>query len=130
MQSKTGKANERLQGRRKAVLPVRVRGKDSSGRSFEELAHTLDVTPSGVRLGGIRHELGHLERLTVAYRQRRMEFEVVWTKKLDGVSEYQVGLRAISQDGDAWGFNPADFKISAEAPVTGKPGRSLAPGAA
>jgi hypothetical protein len=127
MQSKTEKANERRQGRRKAVLPVRVRGKDSSGKSFEELAHTLDVTPSGVRLGGIRHELGRLERLTVQYRQRKMEFQVMWTKKLDGVSEYQAGLKALTVDADAWGFNPADFKVSAEAQGTAKAGVPVAP---
>jgi hypothetical protein len=130
MQSIKEEANNRRQGRRKAVLPVRVRGKDSSGKSFEELAHTLDVTPTGVRLGGIRHQLGQLEQITVAYRQRKMEFRVVWTKKLEGVSEYQVGLKALTPDGDAWGFNPADFKVHGEAPVAARAGTTLAPGAA
>jgi hypothetical protein len=97
---------------------VRVRGKDSVGASFEELAHTLDLTPSGVRLGNIRRPLSAPEPLTVLYRQRKMEFRVVWTKKLDGLSEYQVGLEAVAQDGEAWGFTPADFQDRAAAPVT------------
>lgn len=130
MQSTIEKANERRQGRRKAVLPVRVRGKDDSGKSFDELAHTLDVTPAGVRLGGIHHQLGKLERLTVSYRQRKMEFQVVWTKKLEGVSEYQVGLQALTQDADAWGFNPADFRVNEETPAAAKTGQSVTPGAA
>jgi hypothetical protein len=107
--------NKRRQDRRKAVLPVRVRGKDATGKAFEELAHTLDVTPTGVRLGSIHHQLGTLEQLTVSYRQRKMEFRVVWTKKLDGVAEYQVGLQAVTQDGEVWGFSPADFGVRVEA---------------
>ncbi len=45
------KTNRRRQDRIQAVLPVRVRGTDSSGKSFEILAHTLDLTSNGARLG-------------------------------------------------------------------------------
>ncbi len=99
------KSDRRRQGRTQAVLPVRVRGVDTAGASFEELAHTLDLTADGVRLGAIRHELKVLDRLIVLYHQRRMEFTVVWTKLLDGNSEYQVGLRAFSQLKEAWGMS-------------------------
>jgi hypothetical protein len=88
-----------------AVLPVRVRGTDATGASFEGLAHTLDLAPAGVRLGAIRHQLKVLDRLTILYRQRRMEFTVVWTKSLDGKGEYQVGLQAFSQEKEAWGMS-------------------------
>jgi len=88
-----------------AVLPVRVRGTDASGASFEGLAHTLDFTPTGVRLGAIRHQLKVLDTLTILYHQRRMEFTVVWTKLLDGKLEYQVGLQAFSQEKDPWGVS-------------------------
>jgi hypothetical protein len=102
--------NKRRQDRTKAVLPVRVRGKDSSGALFEELAHTLDVTLMGARLGAVRHELKAPEQLTILYRQRRMEFRVVWTKKLKGCGEYQVGLEAVSADREGWGLSAPDFK--------------------
>jgi Flp pilus assembly pilin Flp len=88
-----------------AVLPVRVRGTDASGATFEALAHTLDVTPTGARLGAIHHSLKVLDTLTILYRQRRMEFTVVWTKLLDGTQEYQVGLHSFSQEKDLWGMN-------------------------
>lgn len=88
-----------------AVLPVRVRGTDASGAPFEELAHTLDLTPTGVRLGAIRRQLKTLDTLTVLYRQRRMQFRVVWTKMLEGTREYQVGLKAFSQEQEAWGLS-------------------------
>jgi hypothetical protein len=101
--------NQRRGNRTKAVLPVRVKGKDSSGKPFEELVHTLDVTSSGVRLGSVHRELNVLDEITIFYRQRKMQYRVVWTKKLQGTSEFQVGLRALTQDKEAWGMGFAEF---------------------
>jgi hypothetical protein len=108
------KENRRRQDRLPAVLPVRVRGKDSSGAPFEELAHTLDFAPNGTRLGAIHHQLKALDRLTIFYRQRRMEFTVIWTKLLEGTKEYQVGLQLFSQENEHYGTN---FFISVQ-PLT------------
>jgi len=105
MQAVSVKTDRRRQDRIQAVLPVRVRGTDASGVSFEALAHTLDLTPTGARLGAIRHQLKALDKLTILYHQRRMEFTVVWTKLLDGRSEYQVGLQAFSQEKEPWGMS-------------------------
>src|SRR5271166_6691192 len=105
MQASSVKTNRRRQDRIQAVLPVRVRGTDAHGALFEGLAHTLDLTPTGARLGAIRHQLKALDTLTIFYHQRRMEFTVVWTKLLDGRSEYQVGLQAFSQEKDTWGMS-------------------------
>jgi hypothetical protein len=95
----------RRQDRIKAVLPVQVRGNDVSGNSFQEIAHTLDITPAGVRLGAIHHELKVLDKLTVQYRRRKMVFRVVWTRLLEGSGEYQVGLQAIEQEEKGWGLD-------------------------
>jgi hypothetical protein len=70
----------------------------------------LDVTPDGVRLGSVRHQLKVLEEITVFYRQRKIQFRVVWTKKLEGTSEFQVGLQAVTQDSEAWGLNFAEYR--------------------
>jgi hypothetical protein len=94
MQTNWVKTNRRRQDRIPAVVPVRVRGRDSSGISFEALAHTLDLTSTGTRLGSIHHNLKALDTLTIVYHQRRMEFTVVWIKLLEGNSDYQVGLQA------------------------------------
>jgi len=91
--------------RTKAVLPVRIKGKDISGRAFEDLAHTLDVTAHGARLGSIRHELNVLDEITVFFRQRKMQFRVVWIKKMHGTSEFQIGLQAVMQDREAGGVS-------------------------
>jgi hypothetical protein len=105
MQTDKVKTNRRQQNRKRAVLPVRVRGTDASGAAFEGLAHTLDLTPTGARLGSIRHVLNALDTLTILYRQRRMEFTVVWTKLIDGKNEYQVGLRSCTEQKEPWGIN-------------------------
>lgn len=101
------KPSKRKQDRTRAVLPVRVRGKDASGALFEVLAHTLDLTPTGVRLGGMRQALKALDTVVVLYRQRRIEFTVMWTKLLDGCGEYQAGLQMVAQESDPWGLSPA-----------------------
>jgi hypothetical protein len=98
--------NQRRGNRTKAVLPVRIKGKDSAGKAFEELAHTLDVTATGARLASIRRELNVLDEVTVFYRQRRMQFRVVWIKRMKGTAEFQVGLTAVTQDKEAWGLAP------------------------
>jgi hypothetical protein len=103
------KPSNRKQDRIRGVLPVRLRGKDASGNVFETLAHTLDLTPNGVRLGSIRHELKALDTVTVLFRKRRIEFTVMWVKKLDDCGEYQVGLKMLSQESDPWGLNMPHF---------------------
>ena len=98
-----GKGGRRYK-RIKMVLPVRILGKDSANNPVYELAHTLDITPNGARLGAIHHELKTGDKLTLQYRQRRIKFRVVWVKSLAGTSEYQVGLEAIGSTGENWGL--------------------------
>ena len=121
MGSGSAETKQRRGTRTKAVLPVRVKGKDSSGKAFEDLVHTLDVTPDGVRLGSVRRELNVLDELTVFYRQRKIQFRVMWTKKMKGTSEFQVGLKALSQDGEVWGLNFPDYKRQPSQPVVAQP---------
>ena len=86
------------------VLPVRISGKDSANNPVNELAHTLDITPNGARLGAIRHVLKTGDKLTLQYRQRRIQFRVVWVKPMEGTSEYQVGLEGLGTIGENWGL--------------------------
>ena len=116
---------QRRGNRKKAVLPVRIKGKDASGNSFEELAHTLDVTAGGARLGSIRRELNLFDEVTIFYRQRKMQFRVVWTKKMKGSSEFQVGLQAVTQDREAWGLGPQEQDMTSS-PLSASPAPGLA----
>jgi hypothetical protein len=118
MESPNRQFVERRQDRLKAVLPVKVTGKDACGNSFEDLAHTLDITPGGGRLGAMHRELRISDHLTVQYRQHRMEFRVVWTKLLDKAREYQVGLQMIEKDKVAWGLANNEA-VTSHAPIAG-----------
>ena len=109
---------QRRGNRTKAVLPVKVKGMDKSGKPFEDLAHTLDVTAAGARLGGIRHELSLQEEITVFYRQRKTQFRVVWIKKMQGSSEFQIGLQALSQDKEGWGLGQEQSGMAVKAPLS------------
>ncbi|MGA6980245.1 MAG: hypothetical protein WCC95_07715 [Candidatus Sulfotelmatobacter sp.] len=104
MQSAKQKVCNRKQDRVRGVLPVRVRGTDADGSCFEELAHTLDLTTTGARLGAIHRKLNVRDTLVVLFRQRRLEFTVMWTRVLAG-GEYQVGLQMLSKDSDPWNLN-------------------------
>ena len=108
--------NQRRGTRTKAVIPVRVKGKDSNGKAFEDLVHTLDVTPEGARLGSVRHELNLMEEITIFYRSRKIQFRVMWTKKMKGTSEFQVGLQAVTRDSETWGLHSQEFKRLPAAP--------------
>ena len=96
---------QRRSNRTKAVLPVRVKGRDNAGNAFEEVALTLDVAQSGVRLASMRRQLNVGDEVTVIYRQRKMQLRVVWTKQMKGTSEFQVGLQAVTQEREAWGLS-------------------------
>jgi hypothetical protein len=86
------------------VLPVRISGKDGANNPVNELAHTLDITPNGARLGAIRQVLKRGDKLTLQYRQRKIQFRVVWVRPLTGTQEYQVGLEALGSTGENWGL--------------------------
>jgi hypothetical protein len=104
--------NHRRRGRVKAVLPVRVSGNDGCGNCYTDLAHTLDVTETGARLGAVRREIEVGSQLTVQYKQHRAEFRVVWTAPLPQLKEHHVGLEAVVQR-DIWGLSP-DQKAQAQ----------------
>jgi len=110
-------SNQRQGNRTKAVLPVRIKGTDSSGLAFDELVHTLDVTPAGVRIGSLRRMLSVGDEITVFFRQRRFQYRVIWVKQMKGTTEYQVGLQALSHDAEPWG-------LAAE-PKAQAPGRAV-----
>jgi PilZ domain-containing protein len=94
---------KRRHKRVKMVLPLKIWSADVSDHAFKELAHTLDITPTGARLGAIRHLLKPGEILTIQYRQRRFQCRVVWVRQLEGTTEYQVGVEAIG-GGETWGI--------------------------
>jgi hypothetical protein len=106
--------NRRRNNRTKAVLPVRVSGIDVSGAAYCDLAHTLDLTESGIRLGFVRRELKIGSLLTIQYRQHKAEFRVVWISQLTRLKEHHVGLEAVVPR-DVWGL-ASDSKTRQQLP--------------
>ena len=100
--------NRRRYNRTKAVLPVRVSGSDGAG-SYCDLAHTLDVTESGIRLGFVRRQLQVGSQLTIQYRQHKAEFRVIWISQLTRLKEHHVGLEALVPR-DVWGLGAESRK--------------------
>jgi len=115
---------QRRHKRIKVVLPVRICGKDAANNPVNELVHTLDITPNGARLGAIHQVLKTGDKLTLQYRQRRIQFRVVWVKPLEGTNEYQVGLEGISATGDNWGLELPDGDVVDEYQNPPVPSRS------
>ena len=95
--------DKRRRNRKKAVLPVRVSGNDNSGNAYSDLVHTLDITESGARLGGLRHNLEVGTLVTLQYKQHRASFRVVWTEAVPGHNEHRVGLQALDTK-SLWAF--------------------------
>src|SRR5437763_16912998 len=89
---------KRRHKRIKMVLPLKVSGRDAANNLISELAHTLDITPDGARLGAVRHPLQAGDKLTLQYHHRKLNFRGVWVKATEGTREYEVGLQAESND--------------------------------
>jgi PilZ domain len=98
--------NKRRNDRVKAVLPVKVWGNDNVGAPYTAVAHTLDITQTGARLGSVRRTFNVGDRLTLQYRQRKADFRVIWTRQLQGSKEYQIGLETVTHENDPWGLKP------------------------
>ncbi len=82
--------------RYKMVVPVRVwRGSDPP-----ELAHTLDATEDGARLGGLLAQVEVGEIIILQYQHRRARCVVVWA---DNTQKRQIGLRCLEPEKDIWG---------------------------
>jgi hypothetical protein len=105
---------KRRHKRIKMVLPVRISGKDAANNPVNELAHTLDITPNGARLGAIRRLLKAGDKLLLQYRQRKIHFRVVWVRQLAGTQEFQVGLEGMGASGEAWGLHLPESDMADE----------------
>jgi GAF domain len=93
---------ERRHGRVKMVFPVRVCGTDAEGKPFSFLAHTLDFSRSGARLGGIVGYLESGKSITIEYKLRRAEFHVRWVGSPGTRFEQQAGVELVQADHSFW----------------------------
>jgi len=89
--------------RKKMVLPVKVLiDRDT------HLAHTIDITPGGARLGALRQELKVGTTITLQRGAKRGKFCIAWVKQL-APGEVQAGVEALEPNDDFWGVGLSDL---------------------
>src|SRR5690349_9285276 len=93
---------QRKKPRTKMVAPVRLWGTDSAGNPFNVLAHTLNVSATGARIGGVKVGLAVGEAVTLQYKQQRALFKVVWIGRPGDRTEQQIGIQLLEQDRQIW----------------------------
>jgi ribosomal 50S subunit-recycling heat shock protein len=86
--------------RTKSVVPVRVW---IAGSKASHLAHTLDVSNHGVKLGGCRGEMKVGDKIEVQYHHKQAKFRVAWITAREGSSDKQIGAECLEPEKQVWG---------------------------
>ena len=73
------------------VLPVKVLVERDT-----HLAHTIDITPGGARLGALRQALKVGITITLPRGTKRGKFRVAWVKQLAARTGRSAGRRRVS----------------------------------
>jgi hypothetical protein len=105
----------RNRNREKMVLAVRVSGKTTDGREFDELTHTIDIAVNGARLGGMQQlKLNKGDIVEVKRHQRKAKFRVVWIGESGTARHGHVGIQSINMLPNFWGLElPEQGEVAA-----------------
>jgi hypothetical protein len=105
----------RTRNRVKMVLAVRIAGVDCQGKQFDVLTHTLDISRSGVRVGGLTDlHLRIGSTVSVQRRTSKATFRVAWVGVPGTPRTGHVGLRSVNVAPDFWGL---ELPLEGEGPV-------------
>jgi len=104
------------------VLPLRLWLRDNGQPSAAQLAHTVDISEGGCRLGGLRRALPPGQVVTLQRGQQKADFRVIWTRELEP-NENQAGIEALDSGLNIWLAGaeqpkPAPVAAKAERPGT------------
>jgi Gram-negative bacterial TonB protein C-terminal len=91
--------------RTRMVLPLRVWLEDLGAETPTYLAHTIDTSEIGCRLGGLRTELHPGQIITLQRGQHKAPFRVIWSRQLEP-HENHAGLEAVDHSVNIWSANP------------------------
>jgi len=78
-----------------------------AGSKDSHLAHTLDVSNRGVKLGGCRAAMKVGDLIEIQYRQKNAQFRVVWITAAMG-SERHIGAECLEPGKQVWGEHFAE----------------------
>jgi len=85
------------------VLPLRVwLDEQNPDSAAPQLAHTVDISPEGGRLGGLRFLVRPGQAILIQRGQQKAQFRVVWAKQM-GPGEIQAGVESLDSDKKVWG---------------------------
>jgi hypothetical protein len=93
--------NKRTSPRRKMVLPVKVT------LDTVNLAHTVDITHTGARLGGLRNQLQPGMIVTLQRGSKKAKFRIAWIRQI-APNEQQAGIVCLELQNDFWGVDLSD----------------------
>ncbi len=99
------------------VLPLRVWLHGQHDETLRtQLAHTIDISHIGCRLGGLRTELSPGQAIALQRGQHKASFRVIWNKRL-APNENQAGIEALDHGRDIWAVElpPSPFAPKASA---------------
>lgn len=81
------------------MLPVKVLVDQVS-----HLAHTVDITESGARLGALRTELQPGMVVSLQRGSKRAKFRIAWIRQL-APNELQAGVESLQPQNSFWGVD-------------------------
>jgi hypothetical protein len=100
--------DKRNSPRRKMVLPVKV-----SIDKVTQLAHTIDITDTGARLGGLRTRLQPGMIVNLQRGSHKAKFRIAWIRQLVP-NELQAGVECLEPQNNFWGVDLSDREHEAE----------------
>ena len=103
--------NKRTSPRRKMVLPVKV-----TLDKANHLAHTVDITHTGARLGGLRAQLQPGMIITLQRGSKKAQFRIAWIQQL-APTELQAGIEALDLQKNFWGVDLSEPEHEAKEDV-------------
>lgn len=90
------------------VLPVKV-----SIDQATHLAHTIDITGAGARLGGFQTQLQPGTIISLQRGSHKAKFRIQWIQQL-GSKEIQVGVESLEPNASFWGVDLQDREREAK----------------
>ena len=87
------------------VLGLRVPQQPS--HSAEVLVHTLDISPSGARIGALREWMQPGSVLFIHRRHTRARCQVIWSR-IVAPREIQMGIKFLGGEPNFWGLDLDD----------------------
>lgn len=94
----------RREPRKIVAVEVRVFGTDCEGKVFSENVQTIDVSRSGVKLGGVKANISLDEIVGITYGKNKIHFRVKWAGTPATPSAGTIGLLNLTPEKPLWDF--------------------------